>query len=138
MLSRNARVALLTVKASLKYGQAIKETASLLDELIALVKAIDPLPKRAVWPERVLLYLADRQNGICPECNKDLLRAGGPTPHVDHLIPWTQGGDNGEFNLRLLHARCNLLKGDRCDADDVIRHLQSRLLNLRSHRTKAS
>jgi hypothetical protein len=31
MLSREARVALLTVTASIKYGAAIKETATLLD-----------------------------------------------------------------------------------------------------------
>jgi hypothetical protein len=31
----------------------------------------------------------------------------------------------------LLHAECNLEKGDACNPDDVIRHLEWRLLNLR-------
>jgi 5-methylcytosine-specific restriction endonuclease McrA len=131
MLSREARVALLTVTASIKYGAAIKETATLLDELIELVMAIDPLPKRVVWPRRLLIYLAEYQHGICPACGRRLPNLNDSTPHIDHVVPWSQGGDNGEGNLRLLHARCNLLKGDECNPDDVIRHLDRRLLSLR-------
>jgi len=129
MLSRHARIALLSARAAKKYSGAILETAALLQELIALVKAIDPLPKRVSWPPRLLAHLAARQHGICPACKKPLRREA---VHVDHVVPWAQGGDNTHGNIRLLHARCNLLKSDGCNPDDVIRHLESRLLNLRS------
>jgi hypothetical protein len=132
MLSRDARVALLTVNAAIKYGAAIKETAALLEELISLVKSIDPVAKRVVWPRPLLIYLAEHQNGICPECNKNLFGLDERRPHVDHVIPWAQGGDNGTSNLRLLHAGCNLAKSDSCNPDDVILYLQSRILNLRA------
>ena len=131
MLSREARITLLTVKASVRYGPSIVETASALEELIALVKALDPVPKREAWPRRMIAYLAQQQNGVCPECGKGLPALNDCSPHVDHVVPWVQGGDNAEANLRLVHAHCNLRKGDACSPDDVIRHLQSRLMNLR-------
>src|SRR5262249_7750265 len=130
MLSRDARVALLTVNAAIKYGAAIRETATLLEELISLVKSIDPVAKRVVWPRRLLIYLAEQQNGICPECNENLFGLDERRPHVDHVIPWAQGGDNGASNL--LHGGCNLAKSDSCNHDDVILYLQSRILNLRA------
>jgi HNH endonuclease len=132
MFSREARITLLSIKASVKYRHAIIETAALLEELIALVKAVDPVPKREIWPARLITHLAQQQNGICPECQKDLPSRDESAPHVDHVVPWVQGGDNGEANLRVLHAQCNLRKGDACNPDDVLRHLQSRLLNLRA------
>ena len=125
----------LLSNAVIKYGAAIKETAALLDELISLVKAIDPVLKRAAWPRPLLLYLAERQDGICPECKKALFGIDDSSLHVDHVVPWVQGGDNGLSNLCLLHARCNLHKGDGCNPDDVIQYLQSRLLNMRTHGT---
>jgi hypothetical protein len=72
MLSRQTRIAVLTAQASRKYGPAILETAASLEELIKLVKSLDRLPKRTAWPKKVLIYLAEQQHGICPECNKSL------------------------------------------------------------------
>jgi HNH endonuclease len=132
MLSRQMRIAMLTARASRKYGAAILETAALLEELIFLVKALDRLPKRTVWPRQVLIYLSERQKGICPECQKKLPCFDDEVPHVDHLVPYAQGGENSVTNIRLVHARCNLSKSDECNVDDVIAYLRSRLLNLRS------
>lgn len=131
MLSRRSRVALLGVRASKKYGATIRETSALLEDLIGLMRTLDPVPKREQWPKRILVYLYADQNGICPACNMPLPRPDRTRSHVDHVVPWAQGGDNAGANLRLLHARCNLLKSDACNPDDVIRHLEGRLLNLR-------
>jgi CRISPR/Cas system Type II protein with McrA/HNH and RuvC-like nuclease domain len=135
MLSRQTRIAVLTAQASRKYGPAILETAALLEELIRLVKSLDRLPKRTAWPKKVLMYLAERQNGICPECNRRLPCLEEEVPHVDHVVPFAQGGENSVANIRLLHAQCNLSKSDECSIDDVIAYLGSRLLNLRSPAT---
>lgn len=115
----------------MKYGPSIRETAALLEELVILVKKIDPGIKRISWPPQMLAYLYDMQDGRCALCNKKLPNLGKGGPHVDHVVPWAQGGDNAQTNLRLLHIKCNLAKSDECNPDDVIRYLQSRLLNLR-------
>lgn len=132
MLSRQSRINVLAAKAAIKYGPAIRENAALLQELIALVRAVDHVRKRTVWPRRMLVYLFERQGGLCGACRGVLPSPDGEVAHVDHVVPWSQGGDNGVGNISLLHASCNLEKGDICNADDVIRHLESRLLNLRS------
>lgn len=35
--------------------------------------------------------------------------------HVDHIHPWSRGGQNIEGNLRTLCSRCNLGKGDKIE-----------------------
>lgn len=30
------------------------------------------------------------------------------TVHIDHIIPYSDGGPNEATNLRVLHARCNM------------------------------
>ncbi len=131
-MSRRVRAAMLRVRAAEKYGPAMRETAVLLEELIALVKQIDRLPKRTVWPKQILSYLHDRQGGICPKCGRGLNCRDGQSLHIDHVVPFAQGGENSVSNIRLIHAKCNLSKGDGCNVDDVIEHLRSRLLNLRN------
>ncbi|MEM0986541.1 MAG: HNH endonuclease [Pseudomonadota bacterium] len=34
-------------------------------------------------------------------------------PTIDHIRPRSKGGDDGEANVQLAHARCNRMKGDR-------------------------
>jgi CRISPR/Cas system Type II protein with McrA/HNH and RuvC-like nuclease domain len=132
MLSQRARIAVLTTKAAIKYGPAIEDNAALLRNLIELVRVVDYVPKRTAWPRRMLAYLYEQQRGVCAACHVALPSLDLQAPHVDHVVPWSQGGDNGGDNIRLLHATCNLEKGDACSPDDVIRHLEYRLLNLRA------
>lgn len=40
-------------------------------------------------------------------------RANPAAPHLDHVIPRSQGGPNTLANLRLTHARCNEQRGAR-------------------------
>jgi hypothetical protein len=68
MLSARARIAIVERKAALRYGTAIEENAVLLEQLIALMRVIDYVPKRTIWPERVIAYLFHRQAGICDGC----------------------------------------------------------------------
>lgn len=53
--------------------------------------------------------LYELQEGICTFCNKPL----GEDIHVDHWVPLSKGGSNDRLNLRLLHEKCNLVKGAR-------------------------
>jgi hypothetical protein len=95
MLSREARLAVLTAKAARKYGPSIRETAASLEELISLVKGLDPLPGQRVWPKKFLIYLWQEQKGICPACNGALPNLEEQTPHVDHLVPRVQEATTG-------------------------------------------
>lgn len=131
MRSLSTRINLVMVGAVSKYGPLIEETEQLLLELITLVRTLDPVPKRTIWPSEVVLYLARRQKGRCPACRKALPALGEGLHHVDHVVPWIRGGDNSPENLQLLHARCNLVKGEECDPDQLIRYLEGRLVNLR-------
>ena len=36
---------------------------------------------------------------------------GDPT-HLDHFVPLSKGGTNDLRNMRLMHATCNLTKGN--------------------------
>jgi 5-methylcytosine-specific restriction endonuclease McrA len=56
--------------------------------------------------------LAGAQGGQCPWCT-------GPLPanlagtQIDHIIPVSRGGTDQEWNLQLLHGRCNRKKWDQ-------------------------
>ena len=59
-----------------------------------------------------------RENGRCYICKKQthLENVGGYNPllaTVDHLIPWTRGGEHTWANVRLCCMRCNIVKGNR-------------------------
>lgn len=126
MASRSLRITLIEQKAIRKYGPSIAEMAALLEELIQLVSALQPIDRRTYWPKALVAHLHGEQEGVCPLCRH-------PLSHdlmVDHIIPLAQGGDNRTENIQLVHGRCNLSKSDSCCPDDVLRYLQSRLMNL--------
>ena len=52
--------------------------------------------------------LFSEQGGCCAGCFKRL----DDDVHVDHVMPLARGGYDVFENLQLLHARCNLVKGD--------------------------
>lgn len=43
------------------------------------------------------------QKGICPCCNEVL----GKYFHLDHIMPIALGGKNEDWNIQLLHQKCN-------------------------------
>lgn len=56
------------------------------------------------------MFLHRNQGGLCARCALPLL----PTErwHIDHYLPLSRGGQDTLTNLRLMHASCNLAKGD--------------------------
>ena len=61
--------------------------------------------------------LIQEQNGICGDYAKDNDQWGCGLPldaasaAVDHIIPASQGGNDGWANLQALHRQCNSRKG---------------------------
>lgn len=62
--------------------------------------------------------LAGRQNWLCPWCGGDLPADLAGT-HQDHVWPLARGGPDEDWNLQLLHSRCNHVKGDRLTAEAI-------------------
>lgn len=60
--------------------------------------------------------LAERQGGLCPWCEEEL-PDDLDAVHVDHVIPKASGVIiEDDWNLRVLHARCNIVKGHKLTA----------------------
>jgi 5-methylcytosine-specific restriction endonuclease McrA len=69
----------------------------------------------AYGPEDVVRLL-NRQKGKCAFCLTPL----ADDYHIDHHIPLALGGSNDISNLRLLHPKCNLIKGAKHPIDHAL------------------
>jgi len=57
---------------------------------------------------RILL----RDGFTCRACGASPIRQPGVELHVDHIIPWSKGGETTDDNLQTKCAKCNLGKGN--------------------------
>ena len=48
----------------------------------------------------------------CQSCGASPLRTPGTELHVDHILPWSSGGETVDSNLQSKCSRCNLGKND--------------------------
>jgi hypothetical protein len=57
------------------------------------------------------------QNGKCAICKTDITKV---QKYVgDHIIPWSLGGTSESSNCQVTHERCNLIKGDKIQLNDL-------------------
>lgn len=81
------------------------------------------------WGERdtiskAIRYLVHQRDGFqCVKCGRtpharDKERRSGPL-HVDHVIPWSNGGSDKTSNLRTLCEACNVQRGNKRDDSDT-------------------
>lgn len=63
--------------------------------------------------ERTRLKVFKRDNYRCVICGKSPSTHKGIVLHIDHIVPYSRGGDNSIGNLRTLCQKCNLGKGDQ-------------------------
>ena len=52
-----------------------------------------------------------RDNCLCRMCGASPAKDPGVTLHVDHIVPWSKGGETMLSNLQTLCAMCNIGKG---------------------------
>ena len=63
---------------------------------------------------RDILAMIERDGIACAECDGILVNPfDGSEVHVDHIVPASKGGSDNLSNRRLLHAVCNLRRGNR-------------------------
>jgi hypothetical protein len=83
----------------------------------AIVKSLQPSSNIPPASEPRSLSLALRYKVLCRDrircqiCGRSPAKDLGVELHVDHIIPWSKGGQNTQENLRVLCFDCNLGKG---------------------------
>lgn len=65
--------------------------------------------------EKLRLQVYKRDRYSCVICGRSPAAQRGVILHVDHVIPFSKGGDTNLENLRTLCDRCNLGKGNDTD-----------------------
>lgn len=62
--------------------------------------------------ERLRFAILLRDGFRCQSCGKSPLKSPGIELHVDHIVPWSQGGETVADNLQTKCMKCNLGKGN--------------------------
>ena len=66
--------------------------------------------------DRLRFRILVRDGFICLSCGSSPLKTPGTELHVDHVIPWSNGGETVAENLQTKCLRCNLGKGNAFEA----------------------
>jgi HNH endonuclease/Homing endonuclease associated repeat len=61
-----------------------------------------------------------RDRFLCKICGRSPAKDMGVELHIDHIIPWSKGGQNILENLRVLCFDCNLGKGDKIEIGTIL------------------
>jgi 5-methylcytosine-specific restriction endonuclease McrA len=65
--------------------------------------------------ERQRFRILLRDGFRCQSCGRSPLKLPGVELHVDHVIPWSKGGETVDENLQVKCKRCNMGKGNAFD-----------------------
>ena len=65
--------------------------------------------------ERMRFRILLRDGFRCLSCGKSPITSPGVELHVDHIIPWSKGGETIPENLKCKCSQCNLGKGNAFD-----------------------
>ena len=68
------------------------------------------------YPSLKLRFLVMKRDGFrCVQCGKSPAVDPGVELHIDHVQPWSKGGETVTENLQTLCKDCNLGKGNICE-----------------------
>jgi hypothetical protein len=70
-------------------------------------------PRQPGWRLRFLVMRRDSFK--CSNCGRSPSTHTGLVLHVDHVVPWSKGGETVEDNLQTLCEECNIGKGELSD-----------------------
>jgi 5-methylcytosine-specific restriction endonuclease McrA len=109
--STRKRLEALAIRVSDRHRVIAGEIGVLVDELVTLVREVDPIRRQTLWSAELVRFIAQRQGWVCPACGKEIPSLNERAHHVDHVVPWSLAGGNEPSNLQLLLVSCNLSKG---------------------------
>jgi hypothetical protein len=61
---------------------------------------------------KIRFTVLSRDNFTCKACGRSPAKEPGVELHVDHVVPWSRGGETELDNLQTLCSKCNLGKSD--------------------------
>ena len=65
--------------------------------------------------DRLRFAILLRDGFRCQSCGSSPITTLGTELHVDHIVPWSKGGETEKVNLQVKCSRCNLGKGNAFD-----------------------
>lgn len=65
--------------------------------------------------DRLRFAILMRDGFACQSCGASPARTRGVELHVDHIVPWSNGGETEKSNLQTKCRKCNLGKGNAFD-----------------------
>lgn len=63
-------------------------------------------------PDKLRYQVLKRDNFKCCACGASPAKDPAVELHIDHILPWSKGGETVLENLQTLCSKCNLGKGD--------------------------
>lgn len=70
-------------------------------------RGVDPDARRPAIPKRVRQLVLERDGLICQLCGG---KVEPSDVHLDHVKPWSKGGQHTMANLQVTHSLCNMRK----------------------------
>ncbi len=75
-------------------------------------KNITKKSKSRVIPDKLRYKVLKRDNFKCCACGASPAKDPSVELHIDHIVPWSKGGETTFENLQTLCSRCNIGKSD--------------------------
>jgi hypothetical protein len=107
------------LKALEKFVEYINEEDNDLDEEITGNIQTENIQKEATKrktkrniSDRLRFSILMRDGFTCQSCGASPTKERGVELHVDHIVPWSKGGETEENNLQTKCKQCNLGKGN--------------------------
>jgi 5-methylcytosine-specific restriction endonuclease McrA len=97
-------------------GNSVEESAG--DQSTQHKSRKKPLKKRTrrEISDRQRFRILVRDGFRCMACGASPLKQPGIELHVDHIVPWSKGGETTDDNLQCKCSKCNLGKGNEYNA----------------------
>lgn len=77
-------------------------------------RGIDPDARRSAIPTYIREAVIARDGNTCQLCGGEV--AAGDV-HLDHIKPWSKGGEHSIRNLQVAHSTCNMRKAARWEPE---------------------
>lgn len=101
---------LLAFEASIQSCNSAIDTPT--ERNITMIKDRSRKTKRQInWRMRAQVLI--RNNCICQMCGASPSKSPSVVLHVDHIVPWSKGGETVLENLQTLCSVCNVGKSDK-------------------------